>query len=146
MTTITAEQALTQTFAFAEENQLKEDYVPYVNLQCFTTGDRSDQGDVLIWRFDSLDQLPAVVESKEPILKLAPGDSKGSRHILLDDSVKTAKFYNIKNPSPLQGPVWINEEETVLTHPEHNNQVFAPGCYFATYQLAHADEVRRVQD
>lgn len=134
MTTLTAEQAINQVFAYAEENGLSEDFVPRVDLEFFTTGARSDQGDVLIWRAESLDQLPALKESKVPLLKLAPGDSPGSRHVLLDDSVTKAKFYTFENPTFLQGPVWVNEEDTVLTHPEHNNQVFTPGIYFVTYQ------------
>jgi len=108
-------------------------------------GAPSAQGDINIWKVDSLEDLPKVNESK-PFFQLAPGNTRGSRHCLDADSVKNAKFYTLQNPTVLQGGVWVNEEDTLVTHPEHGDQVLDPGTYFVTYQRQHAEELRRIAD
>lgn len=106
---------------------------------------RADQGDVYIYRFDSLDDFPEL-EATPPVLQLAPGTTRGSRHCLDAASVQQAQFYRIKDANALQGPVWVNPVETLLTHPEHGDQILPPGTYLVTYQRKYAEELRRVQD
>lgn len=108
-------------------------------------GAPSAQGDINIWKIDSLDDLPKLKETK-PFYQLAPGETRGSRHCLDEDSVKNATFYLLENPTALQGGVWTNEEETLVTHPEHGNQLLDPGTYFVTYQRQYAEELRRIAD
>lgn len=141
--TMTAIEALEKTFAYAEDNHLGSDYVGRPQLDYYQT---SAQGDVNITRFKSLDEFPELVETKLPGYQLAPGTSKGSRHILDASTVKNAKFYKLKQANVIQGPVWVNEEETLLTHPEHGNQIFEPGIYFVTYQTQYAEELKRLAD
>ncbi len=106
---------------------------------------RSDQGDIYIYRFDSLEDFPELEESA-PVFQLAPGTTRGSRHCLDAASVRQAKFYRIKEANLLQGPVWVNPNETLLTHPEHGDQILPAGTYYVSYQRKYAEELRRVQD
>jgi hypothetical protein len=108
-------------------------------------GAPSAQGDINIWKIDSLDDLPKLKESK-PFYQLAPGNTRGSRHCLDADSVKDAKFFLLENPTALQGGVWVNEVETLVTHPEHGDQLLDPGIYFVTYQRQYAEELKRIAD
>lgn len=108
-------------------------------------GNPSAQGDINIWKVDSLDDLPSLEECK-PFYQLAPGETRGSRHCLDEDSVKGATFYKLTKPTALQGGVWVNEAETLVTHPEHGNQLLDPGIYFVTYQRQYAEELRRIAD
>ena len=108
-------------------------------------GAPSAQGDINIWKVDSLEDLPKLTPC-DPVLQLAPGTSRGSRHCLDIDSIQNAKFYKVTRANALQGPVWVNEQETLVTHPEHGDQLLAPGIYFVTYQRQHAEELRRIAD
>jgi hypothetical protein len=105
----------------------------------------SAQGDINIWKIDSLEDLPKLEECA-PYYQLAPGTTRGSRHCLDQNSVKNATFYKLVNPNALQGGVWVNEEETLVTHPEHGDQILDPGIYFVTYQRQYAEELRRIAD
>lgn len=109
------------------------------------SNNRSDQGDIYIYRFDSLKGFPELKESK-PVYQLAPGSTRGSRHCLDQESVKEAKFYSLIKPNALQGPVWVNPNPTLLTHPEHGDQILPPGTYYVTYQRKYSEELKRVQD
>lgn len=80
--------------------------------------------------------------------QLAPGTTKGSRHICATDS---AKLYAPKDPGPLTGPTIVSKTDRVIVeHPEHGWLDLPPGCYRVTYQRDYAeeraDEIRRVQD
>lgn len=142
--TMTAVEAIQATFAYAAENNLGSDFVGRPKLNYYET---TAQGDINITRFKSLDEFPELVEV--PYLvnhQLAPGNSKGSRHCLDPDSVKNAKFYKLAKPNAIQGPVFVNDQETLVTHPEHGNQILEPGIYFVTFQTQHAEELRRLAD
>lgn len=141
-TNTSAVEALEKTFAYAEENQLQEDFVgrPQLDFYKFT-----DQGDIRITRFKDLSEFPPLKEVA-PFRQLAPGVNKGSRHCLAAETVTNAKFYNLENPNVIQGPVFYNPEETLITHPEHKHQILPPGWYFVSYQTLFADELKRLAD
>lgn len=105
-------------------------------------GDHFRQGDIYIWKRDS---IPAsAIKAKKKDAQLAPGTSKGSRHIL--DSLEGVEVFQIDSSDPLQGPFLKTGQERVVTHPEHGNVLLPAGCYEITYQLAYAEERRRVED
>lgn len=105
------------------------------------------QGDLYVTWLDP--ELFNIEEELEPAdgpieLQLAPGDTKGSRHIL--DSAEGVTIYKRKNSDALSGPVMRTTCERTITHPEHGHLICPPGLYSITYQRAFADELRRVND
>ena len=97
------------------------------------------QGDIYITKLESV-----VGNPSEVVLQLAPGTTKGSRHML--DSPDGVSMYRILDADALTGPVIQTTCERTITHPEHGNVVLPPGVYGITYQRAYASELRRVQD
>ena len=81
---------------------------------------------------------------KNPSLQLAPGTTQGSRHCL--DSLNGVKVYQLKTPTPLDGPVLDLAEERSIPHPDHGHWILPPRAYNVTYQRHFAGELRRVQD
>lgn len=101
-------------------------------------GDYFRQGDLYITKIETCDGLSQVPVNPQ----LAPGTSRGSRHILSHTSVRMFK----RGDSPLDGPAFKCKSDVAVTHPEHGHVVLPPGCYHVTYQRAYAEELRRVQD
>lgn len=105
-----------------------------------SVGDYWRQGDVYITR---LANVPSGFKEAKVDLQLAPGDTKGSRHMLSHDRV--SMFVN-KDADALTGPVIKSGDGVVVEHPEHGNVELPPGTYGITYQRAFAEEIRRVAD
>tara|TARA_Y100000310_G_scaffold213286_1_gene214204 strand:- start:8310 stop:8723 length:414 start_codon:yes stop_codon:yes gene_type:complete len=108
-----------------------------------SNGDAFRQGDIYITK------ISGVLASKhrlvdQPAAQLAPGTTRGSRHIL--DSLDGVELYIVKDADALTGPLVVTLKERVVTHPEHGDVILPPGCYAITYQRAYADELRRVAD
>lgn len=100
------------------------------------------QGDVEIIYLGS--ERPASLEETKVPSQLAPGTTKGSRHILV---AKNVSAYKVSNPSPLEGPVLHCPEGMTVEHPEHGDITFNESGYYAiTYQRAMAEELRRQAD
>lgn len=105
-------------------------------------GDVVRQGDIYLV---CLDAMPKGKETKER--QLAPGNTQGSRHIIVGDAkiVKDVSFKNMG--SVLVGPAFKCKGDVEVTHPEHGNKILPEGTIWqVTYQLAHSDELKRVQD
>ena len=103
-------------------------------------GDFWRQGDIYITLLDS---LPENAERVVVNLQLAPGTTKGSRHILSHGNLR---MYRLSGAGALTGPIVKNKRTVTVTHPEHGNVVLPPGIYAITYQRAFADELRRQLD
>lgn len=97
------------------------------------------QGDIYIY---FIDNIPKQFTKCEFEAQLAPGTTKGSRHILSDE---VAMFKN-PNADVLTGPAFTNKSEVTIEHPEHGDVILPPGNYMVTYQRAFAEELRRVLD
>jgi len=107
-----------------------------------STGDNFRQGDLYITRIYAVPDHATIV--KNPSAQLAPGATKGSRHIL--DSLVGVRVFVKPNATVLDGPILDVIEDRTITHPEHGDVVLPMGCYEITYQRAYADELRRVAD
>jgi len=109
-----------------------------------SAGDCWRQGDLQIRFLGEQKPKESLSEVERPS-QLAPGTTKGSRHILLaDDSIKA---YELGNPSPLEGPVLHCPDGLTVEHPEHGNITMKePGWYAVTYQRAFAEELKRQAD
>jgi hypothetical protein len=105
-------------------------------------GDVVRQGDLYLV---CLDKLPGGTATQER--QLAPGNTQGSRHILSGNCeiVKDVIFNNMG--AVLVGPAFKCKGDVEVTHPEHGNKILPDGTVWqVTYQLAHSDELKRVQD
>lgn len=113
-----------------------------------SVGDVVRQGDLYLV---CLSSMPSGDEIQD--MKLAPGNSQGSRHILEGDVsiVKNWKWRSYpelkEQHDVLVGPAFKCHGEVEVTHPEHQNKILPEGTVWGTvYQRQLADEVRRVQD
>jgi hypothetical protein len=115
-------------------------------------GDVVRQGDIYLVCVDKSD----VGRVKTKNRQLAPGETQGSRHILLGD-VEIYEVESFSGESMLIGGVEVNTAligpsfmcigEVEVDHPEHGNRILPEDtCWRVVYQQAFADEVRRVND
>lgn len=113
-------------------------------LETCSPGDAWAQGDVAIIYMGN--QKPQDINPmKKPNPQLAPGTTKGSRHIL--ENLDQCKLYEAKSSHPLVGPFIEAPKGVTVSHPEHGNITMnEPGWYGIRYQQAYAEEIRRVQD
>lgn len=88
-----------------------------------------------------------TVRVSSPVLQLAPGTTRGSRHCL--DSLAGIEVYAYKEPSEFDGPILKFNEERTITHPQHGNWIFPAGSIVAvSYQRTQdaLDRAQRVAD
>jgi len=123
-------------------NQVKTDNTKIFPIAA-TPGDYVRQGDLYITLLEKIPQDVKLDDS--PQAQLAPGASKGSRHIL--DSLDGVKIFKRSSASALQGPILSLSQSRTVTHPEHGDiELFEGGCFEITYQRQHAEELRRARD
>ena len=116
-------------------------------------GEVAHQGDVYVIRVGEWDDLYSICMDfrrsecgkRTSYRQLAPGTTKGSRHVAEGDGLTV--FAPAKGADALEGPRIEASEEWCLAHPEHADHVFGPGKYCVTYQRDFASEERtRVVD
>lgn len=114
-------------------------------VESMEKGDVVRQGDVYLVRIED----GAGVGAERKNNQLAPGVSKGSRHIL---SGPATTYEPVGVPSgcgisdtALLGPVVVASDRVVVTHPEHAHIDLPAGKYQCLYQMD-ARTQRRVQD
>ena len=135
--------------AFAEIS--KADVRPEVrDVRGMVSGEAIRQGDVYLLKVDDkADMYKALKDFRQSDkgkvtqdMQLAPGTTKGSRHILAANPGLTV-YAPAQNADPLEGPYIEATEDFELTHPEHANFLFGPGKYACIYQRDYATEERR---
>lgn len=89
-------------------------------------GEICRQGDIYIQRVENDYPRGKIAKTNQ----LAPGSSKGSRHI-----VEGAKVFETTSSEILHGPIIVGEQDFVVTHPEHPDYTFEAGCYRVGFQL-----------
>lgn len=114
-------------------------------IDAIKVGEFIRQGDVYLERIEKRDMesYKTVTQDRQ----LAPGTTKGSRHIVAASSNVT--IYTTENVhSFLMGPQIEAKDRFVLEHPEHAHFSLPAGTYQARYQQewTEKDEVRRVRD
>lgn len=95
-------------------------------------GDEVRQGDLYLY---PLDEEPSHESQALNSLKLASGDSPGSRHIVVG---KALAYDRLQRQTALDGPVLLAQERVVLTHPEHAHVSLPAGWYEVRYQRDYA--------
>lgn len=105
------------------------------------------QGDIYITRIPKITSN-IEVESRQ----LAPGFTKGSRHIVIDSpKIKLFKGYfgpshfkGLNFPEFAKGPQIKADVDLVITHPEHAHikLLIGPACYQVTYQIDYERQQR----
>ena len=134
----TAEDVIARIRQEAEE---AEDTLRFVRT-C-REGDEIRQGDVYLY---PLDYVPGYERKADGGMQLAPGDSPGSRHIVVGAA---ATFERPDRFDPLDGPLLRAFERVVLTHPEHADISLPAGWYEVRYQRDYSVDAlmpRRVLD
>ena len=102
-------------------------------------GQWAHQGDIAI---QMVDKIRSGKESNE--LQLAPGTTKGSRHVLADF---TGRITLPNDRGPLEGPEFEAKERFTLKHPEHAHYSLPSGKYRVIYQRnLELEEIERVRD
>ena len=96
------------------------------------------QGDICVQRISAHTKAKPTDDRQ-----LAPGTTKGSRHIVVGD----VTIYPPIGNDPLTGPTIHAPERFTVTHPEHADVSLPSGDYAVTYQRDYAQEERaRVAD
>ncbi len=117
-----------------------------------SVGDVVRQGDVYLVCLNDDVQVPSCVERQ---LQLAPGTTQGSRHVL--NGKFTSKQLAADEVNKLDPEFKVHQElcgmrlslhtDCELDHPEHGNKILPANTEWGVvYQLAFADEIRRVRD
>lgn len=106
-------------------------------------GDVVRQGDLYLV---CIDKLPSGKKIEDR--QLAEGNTQGSRHVVQGDvSIVTPDSAHPGIDRVLCGPAFHCNEAAEVTHPEHGNKVLPKDTTWrVTFQRAHAEEMRRVQD
>ena len=107
-------------------------------------GDWHAQGDVMFKRIEKVPEGSELV--KNPKSQLAPGNTRGSRHIVMDEHMAHLKFYTIPKKTPLDGPVVEADAQWEVTHPDHGHVIMPKGIYQIRYQRQYAKVLKRVRD
>jgi hypothetical protein len=112
-------------------------------------GDWGRQGDLY---FTLIEKPPTALEiDKDFTGQLAPGNSRGSRHIIPQGKGVTC-YHNPRmkeRDNADAGPILYVSEDTYVEHPDHGTVNLGAGCWIeVTYQVAYDKELmrRRVQD
>ena len=106
-------------------------------------GDVVRQGDLYLVNIES---LPAGKKLEDR--QLAEGNTQGSRHVVQGDvSLVSPEAAHPGIDRVLCGPAFHCNEAAEVTHPEHGNKILPKDTTWrVTFQRAHAEEMRRVQD
>jgi hypothetical protein len=106
-------------------------------------GDVVRQGDLYLVNIEKLPEGKKLEDRQ-----LAEGNTQGSRHIVQGDVTLVSP--NTAHPGidrVLCGPAFHCNEAAEVTHPEHGNKILPKDTTWrVTFQRAHAEEMRRVQD
>lgn len=124
--TLTAAQAHQQVEAFAQQAPTEMRKIPDGAMP---PGKFIRQGDVYI---EAITEIPFAYDTLTENRQLAPGETRGSRHIL-EGNVKI--FVNKNNRDVLAGPCFSCTERVLLTHPEHAHFELPAGNYRVLFQM-----------
>jgi hypothetical protein len=108
-----------------------------------STGDWHAQGDVM---FIKLDAVPEGSKPSKPVAQLAPGTSRGSRHVIKQADLPKVNFFKVPKANALQGPILEVEQEVEVEHPDHGHVILPKGVYSVRYQRLYAPKISRVVD
>lgn len=107
-------------------------------------GDWHAQGDVILL---CLGKLPADAIKCKPDPKLAPGESRGSRHEISKDTLQFCEFYARDNPDVLTGKVFVTSDKVEVTHPDHGHVILPRNIIVQVlYQRQYAEELKKSED
>ncbi len=106
-------------------------------IRVIEVGQWARQGDIAVQRVDEEPRTKRTADRQ-----LAPGNTKGSRHIL---EGKVDAYEG--GGDLLEGPLLIARERFTVTHPEHAHISLPSGTYRVTYQRdLQMEERARVMD
>lgn len=107
-------------------------------VRTIEVGQCARQGDIYIERVGDDYHRGEEIQDRQ----LAPGNSKGSRHVVAGE---VEVFAAPTQDDLLHGPVIVAEQRFTVTHPEHADVSLPSGIYRVGYQLD-PRRMRRVED
>lgn len=130
--TVTALEAHHQIESFAKEAPTEMRFVP----DGMKHPHWIRQGDIYI---EAVNKLPLSFDQETSNKQLAPGENRGSRHVVEGD----VKVFLQSNPSSndfsrdgvLSGPALVAKDRFKVTHPEHAHFSLPAGTYRVYYQM-----------
>ena len=132
----TAEQLIQQI-----QNEAQDTGNSAVFVRTLQVGEHGRQGDLYLWFLGT--EKPEDAKSPLPERQLAPGNTKGSRHV----AEAPSKVLKSRHDDPLVGPRIWSDKRFEVSHPEHSNVSLPSGLYEVTYQRDLRQEERaRVMD
>lgn len=139
---MTATEAFRELQTFAEHENI-DNSLPKI-YENMSPGDAARQGDILTIRLEGAPD--DIVPDDEAGSQLAPGNTKGSRHILR--SMDNVKRFRRTDARATDGPILqLIHGEMVVDHPEHAANIFCQeGWYSIRYQRSAAEELARRLD
>ena len=143
METIAAPEQVVETLgAVAAEAQkrAKRETQAYGTM---SPGDWHAQGDVMFLRIEAVPENAVPCETRA---QLAPGKTRGRRHVIADADLPKVKFYPVRGADELTGPVLDVSEKVEVTHPDHGHVVLPKGVHQVRYQRLYAPKIKRVTD
>lgn len=140
MKAIETDKALTR---IKKECKKSPDPVSYVGRE-LKEGDHHWQGDLAI--IVTFEKLPPHREGWEGGNQLALGNTRGSRHCILEPLNDELQLVTLRDRGALDGPIIVAKRKFTVTHPEHGDVTWPAGNYKIRYQRQFAEELKRVQD
>jgi hypothetical protein len=108
-----------------------------INIETIAVNQWVRQGDIYIRRIEKI-----TGEKRLSFRQLAPGTSKGSRHIVSEKPTIFEGYTGKDIPDLQKGPQIESKERFEVTHPEHANYSLPSGCYQVTYQTDFVRQTR----
>lgn len=127
--TLNALQAHQQIEEFAKSAPTEKRIIPDGSMP---VGKWIRQGDVYLM---AIKDVPLECDTETANRQLAPGETRGSRHIIEGNVKLFVKGPNAGRTDVLEGPVIVAKERCTLTHPEHAHFELPPGTYQSYYQM-----------
>jgi len=136
---LTALQAHQQIEEFANNAPTEMRFIPDGTM---TPGKWIRQGDIYL---QALEEIPPAYDKEIFERQLAPGESRGSRHVI-EGNVKLFIPSKPGNRNDvLVGPVIVSKERCVLTHPEHAHFSLPAGVISQVYYQMDARQAERTR-
>lgn len=109
---------------------------PVTVPEAMSVGDMLPQGDIGLHMIAELPSAASRIgEPWKGDFQLAPGNSKGSRHMIPQRFEGVVKIYRVSDGDPLSDLAIEADGKFDLTHPEHADHIgYPPGVYRVRHQ------------
>lgn len=115
----------------------KKNIKKLVHIKSMEINEFARQGDVYIRKIKEITGTEKLTN-----YQLAPGNTKGSRHIVQNKVLIVKGYVGKEMPDDAKGPQIKSDKELRVNHPEHADFILPAGCYQVSYQYDWARQSR----